>query len=498
MKKPRIGGAIILNAGNMRELEAKNIALGFLWAWILLFISWVIAPVDLHDATLLRVVFMVVLALSYMTIYPFKYRLAWILINKYVFATSCLLLSGATLVAAFSSYGLIAPVYLTASVVVAALVSPVAVYACIIMMRHIATPENSTRSILLMLALAAGIVILASLAHLISPWPSKAVIAVCPLLLYGTMPVEAGSNFVRRLVSPDKASHGLSPADEQAACILEFHAAERVDWHYRHPIAVAFAVTGVCMGFAMQHLFGHLGAFEAGLCIAISMAVVAVGLFLFLRLTKREINSFVSSRLVFPWFMIVIMALPFTPPRYFVVLAGITVCVWTFNTALNMDIAFEIIKKMKVSTFAAFGQIVLLKYSGMAFGAALAWISVNILPGAFVPLVFFLSAMLAVVVSNLLPDKTTLPAWRLRRSYLYDTDEQLNDLCKTIALDYQLTPREVEVLTLLAKGRTARYIASSLTISETTSRTHMRNIYAKMNVNSHQMLLDIFEKTETA
>ncbi|PTX64012.1 LuxR family two component transcriptional regulator [Kordia periserrulae] len=50
--------------------------------------------------------------------------------------------------------------------------------------------------------------------------------------------------------------------------------------------------------------------------------------------------------------------------------------------------------------------------------------------------------------------------------------------------DNTLSKREKEVLTLLAKGKTYSNIAEELFISKTTVRTHIRNIYQKLHVNS--------------
>lgn len=62
--------------------------------------------------------------------------------------------------------------------------------------------------------------------------------------------------------------------------------------------------------------------------------------------------------------------------------------------------------------------------------------------------------------------------------------------CEALGEEYALTEREREVLWLLARGRTASYIARDLVISEPTVRTHTAHIYRKMQVNSQQQLLD--------
>ncbi|HEX5653999.1 MAG TPA: response regulator transcription factor [Chitinophagaceae bacterium] len=48
---------------------------------------------------------------------------------------------------------------------------------------------------------------------------------------------------------------------------------------------------------------------------------------------------------------------------------------------------------------------------------------------------------------------------------------------------YQLSPREVEVLQLLIKGYSAKMIAAELSISFDTARFHLKNIYQKLHVN---------------
>ncbi|MEL6631207.1 MAG: response regulator transcription factor [Bacteroidota bacterium] len=50
--------------------------------------------------------------------------------------------------------------------------------------------------------------------------------------------------------------------------------------------------------------------------------------------------------------------------------------------------------------------------------------------------------------------------------------------------DYQLTPRELEILKLLSQGKTYPQIAEQLFISRKTVRNHVHNIYQKMSVKS--------------
>jgi DNA-binding CsgD family transcriptional regulator len=47
-----------------------------------------------------------------------------------------------------------------------------------------------------------------------------------------------------------------------------------------------------------------------------------------------------------------------------------------------------------------------------------------------------------------------------------------------------LTPREREILTLVARGYRSKEVADKLTIGVQTVNTHMRNIYGKLQVRS--------------
>ena len=69
--------------------------------------------------------------------------------------------------------------------------------------------------------------------------------------------------------------------------------------------------------------------------------------------------------------------------------------------------------------------------------------------------------------------------------------------CDQLADECALSPREREVFSLLAHGRNAEYIGTALFISNNTAKTHKYRIYRKLNVSTHQELLDKVEATES-
>ena len=59
------------------------------------------------------------------------------------------------------------------------------------------------------------------------------------------------------------------------------------------------------------------------------------------------------------------------------------------------------------------------------------------------------------------------------------------NIIPTASNDYQLTPKEKEILQQLVKGKSFKMIADVIGATYETVRTHMKNIYAKLHVNSN-------------
>ena len=68
-----------------------------------------------------------------------------------------------------------------------------------------------------------------------------------------------------------------------------------------------------------------------------------------------------------------------------------------------------------------------------------------------------------------------------------------DERCAAIAAAYSLTPRELEVFRMLARGRDAAYIQEQLVVSRNTVKAHVKHIYAKLGIHSHQDLIDLVE-----
>jgi DNA-binding CsgD family transcriptional regulator len=70
--------------------------------------------------------------------------------------------------------------------------------------------------------------------------------------------------------------------------------------------------------------------------------------------------------------------------------------------------------------------------------------------------------------------------------------------CESFSEAYCFTPRQKEILVLLAKGYSTSYIEKVLVISEHTVKAHIYNIYRKTNVHHRQELIELIEQYRLA
>ena len=67
---------------------------------------------------------------------------------------------------------------------------------------------------------------------------------------------------------------------------------------------------------------------------------------------------------------------------------------------------------------------------------------------------------------------------------------ELEEAIRSLSKRHSLTPRETEVLGLLARGRSVPFIWDALFISRDTAATHSKHIYTKLDVHTRQELID--------
>lgn len=73
-------------------------------------------------------------------------------------------------------------------------------------------------------------------------------------------------------------------------------------------------------------------------------------------------------------------------------------------------------------------------------------------------------------------------------------DTTLEQVVEQLIIESNLTPREGEILGLMARGRNRKVISKELVISEETTKSHINGVYRKLSIHSQQELLTLVEE----
>ncbi len=112
-----------------------------------------------------------------------------------------------------------------------------------------------------------------------------------------------------------------------------------------------------------------------------------------------------------------------------------------------------------------------------------------------------LPVLLAVLLAGILIS-LGLEAWRALSTPqaipagASSLQESLELRCDVISRKFRLSARESEILCYLGRGYGPAYVAKTLLISESTARSHIRNIYAKIGVSSREELFGLIDREE--
>ena len=116
--------------------------------------------------------------------------------------------------------------------------------------------------------------------------------------------------------------------------------------------------------------------------------------------------------------------------------------------------------------------------------------SFDLRSGAGASVVVVLTYGLVVVATLLVSSRVAL----YHRAQLDQPPLPSCDACDQMAARYRLTPRESEILKILAAGRSQTYVQQTLVIAQGTATTHINHIYQKLDIHSRDELLDLVEE----
>ena len=137
---------------------------------------------------------------------------------------------------------------------------------------------------------------------------------------------------------------------------------------------------------------------------------------------------------------------------------------------------------------------------GILIGATAGHLLNSLVPG-HLEVVIWAFALTAVIFAcyNLILmrmfsfDDVVAKVERVRIPSVVAPSESFDERCRNVARAFGLTPREAEILQYYARGRSTTVVQEALVLSYNTVKTHVKNIYRKMDVHSQQELIDLVD-----
>ncbi|WP_139651998.1 response regulator transcription factor [Raoultibacter phocaeensis] len=259
-----------------------------------------------------------------------------------------------------------------------------------------------------------------------------------------------------------------------------------------------FLVTALLHGLALGVLLGSAieqgGSSEAVLINALSFVVAALLLFLSAIFVKMDFNHLiyqVGFGIMATGALLIAIVQPFPAIGESFQLVGfcfVHLVMWglcsyltkNFDLPATWVVAWPTCCLMLGQLVGGTATSVLVQQPDSAY-----WIQITAMIVCFVMLMAALFMM-----SN----RNLTTGWGIARpASAVSTDRALESVARLLTVENNLTPRESEIIALLARGRNRKFISEELVVSEETIKSHVYSIYRKLGIHSQQELLDLVE-----
>lgn len=259
--------------------------------------------------------------------------------------------------------------------------------------------------------------------------------------------------------------------------------------------ALGLLVFSFVMGLTNFSFVEHYATYLA----ASSIAALTLAIIAFFR-PKRPLTHLLYRDLV-PFLAIVALAVP----TVVMTLAGpssitmfFTLLLYTFAAFLTLATLCAIANASEFSSDLVFiTALVLFSVASLAGLLCSTQLSADMI-SVTTTVVTTAYAFLTVAMRTTKPDTTVFdqeafddeasPVDRNRHGHENDHD-RIAEACARLSEEHRLTAREREILQYLAEGHSGAYISDVLFISPNTARTHIHNIYRKLDVSSREDIL---------
>jgi DNA-binding CsgD family transcriptional regulator len=255
------------------------------------------------------------------------------------------------------------------------------------------------------------------------------------------------------------------------------------------------------IGFALLFIEGAYAVLWGMLAVFLGALIVLV-----CDIAGMTINITITQRVILIVVVAACLIVPFTNGWLHVLGLCLTIASWAAFNAVNWAILVKRSVSQKSRVFFSVSSGASVSTLGYLIGWALMLIFAYLgFPQVFVsPVMLGMAFLLVAVVMLFFPQQQhhdeasaqsqqATPAIHVAAGGA--TEQALFQLrCEKVTALYGLSVREGEVLAYLAKGRNANYIQKMLVVSPHTAKSHIYNIYRKLNIHSQQKLMDFIEE----
>ena len=276
-------------------------------------------------------------------------------------------------------------------------------------------------------------------------------------------------------------------------------------WRFTKEIEPSFFMFGVVFGITFVFLFNS-GSEQVMLGL-ISTLVGSLAIAI-LSIADRQASITAYQRGLVVVTVAACVLVPFIPREGQVACSCVVTAAWAMFMAVNYG---YIVRKCVVAWESPLFRQAPIRLMVPALGFAVGWVAAAVITyfagahsDAFMYLRLTVAILLVATIMVFFPEKHHHPADGLSPESVKvqttvvavdKTDTELfEERCAAVAKLFQLSPRETEILGYLARGRNAAYIQEELVISPHTVKSHIYNIYRKLDIHSQQKLMDFVEE----
>lgn len=204
------------------------------------------------------------------------------------------------------------------------------------------------------------------------------------------------------------------------------------------------------------------------------------------------------------FFSALFLAYPLVDPHTKIVVGGIASFASVCYVLILIAAMSEFAKSIRISCFYEFGRDGAYAFLGLAAGSLLLYLSSFSISILGVSLSEYLVCDIAVLVLVWLNIDIVKGGYPYPEEFGMAKEKRITPRhggswkakVNLVAQKNALSPRQKEVLHLLARGRNAQYIMNELCISNATVKSHIYGVYRKLGVHTQQELIDLIEETD--